>query len=183
VVRLLAAGAALLVLVGALAGLALRSAPEPPPQIELPDEEPAESAPAFIVVDVAGAVARPGVFRLPAGSRVVDAIAQAGGLTAQADAAALNQAALLRDGARVYVPRAGEAAPAGSVGTAAETKLDINRASQAELVALPGIGPTTASRILRAREQKPFAKVEELQTRGLVPQRVFAEIRDLITTR
>ena len=68
----------------------------------------------------------------------------------------------------MYVPRYGETPPAGSVGSDSETKIDINRATAAELESLPGIGPSTAGRIVRARELKAFAKVEELQTRGLV---------------
>lgn len=133
-----------------------------------------------VVVDVAGAVQRPGVVRLPAGTRVTDAIAAAGGVTPDADLGLLNRAALLRDGARVYVPRLGETPPAGSVGTPSETKVDLNQATAAELEALPGIGPSTAGRIVRSREQRPFAKIDELQTRGLVSARVLADIRDLL---
>lgn len=136
-----------------------------------------------VVVDVAGAVARPGVIRLAYGARVGDAIAAAGGVTPDADLASLNRAALLRDGARVYVPRYGEIPPAGSLGSDAETKIDLNHATPAELEALPGIGPATAGRIVRSRDQRPFAKVEELQTRGLVTARVLADIRDLLTLR
>lgn len=158
------------------------STPAPVP-IEVVDATPEPTAPPHIVVDVEGAVARPGVVRLPAGARVADAIAAAGGVTPDADRTAINKAAPLRDGARVYVPRFGEIPPAGSVGTGSEGKLDINQASAAQLEALPGIGPSTASRIVRARELKAFSKVEELQTRGLVTARVFSDIRDLVTTR
>lgn len=136
-----------------------------------------------VIIDVAGAVARPGVVRLPAGSRVVDAIAAAGGFAPEADRAALNQAAVLRDGARVYVPRPGEQAPAGSSAGDAERKVNLNAASAAELEALPGIGPSTAARIIRSRQGRPFAKVEELQTRALVAPRVFSELRDLVSIR
>lgn len=136
-----------------------------------------------VIVDVAGAVARPGVVRLAYGARVGDAITAAGGITPDADLAALNRAALLRDGARVYVPKYGETAPAGSIGSDAEGKVDLNHATAAELEALPGIGPATAGRILRSRDQRPFAKVEELQTRGLITARVLADIRDLLTLR
>jgi competence protein ComEA len=83
----------------------------------------------------------------------------------------------------VYVPRYGETPPAGSVGSDSERKVDINHATPAELESLPGIGPSTAARIVRARELKAFAKVEELQTRGLVTARVLSDIRDLVTTR
>lgn len=144
---------------------------------------PTRSPEPLVVVDVAGAVARPGVYRLPGGSRIADALAAAGGMAAEADSAALNKAAPVRDGQRIYVPRPGETVPAGSAGSDAQLKLDVNHASAVELEALPGIGPTTAARIVRSRAGHPFARIEELQTRGLVTARVFADIRDLITTR
>lgn len=170
-----------LVLLGAGLGVGLRSGDPPPPVVELPAAPEAPSQPAVVVVDVVGAVARPGVVRLPAGSRVLDALLAAGGMTGEADLFALNKAAVLRDGTRIYVPRRGEAVPAGSLGATAEPRIDLNRASAAELEALPGIGPSIAARILRSRDVKPFTRVEELQTRGLVTPRVFADIRDLIT--
>ena len=138
--------------------------------------------PAQVVVDVAGAVARPGVLRLAPGSRVVDALAAAGGVHPEADLAALNRAAMLRDGERIYVPRAGEVVPLRAQG-GGDPRVDLNRASAAELEALPGIGPGISARIIRAREQRPFSRPEELQTRGLVSARVFAELRDLVLVR
>lgn len=170
-----------LALLGAGMGLALGPG-EPPPAVEVSEATAAPSAPAFVVVDVAGAVSRPGVVELPAGARVIDALLAAGGMTADADPAALNKAAVLRDGMRIFVPRPGEAGSA-DIGGAGDALIDINRASGAELETLPGIGPATAARIIRARDTKPFARVEELQTRGLVSARVFADIRELVTTR
>src|SRR5438477_1025656 len=110
-----------------------------------------------VIVDVVGAVAHPGVVRLPAGSRVLDALLAAGGMTGDADLTALNKAAPLRDGMRIYVPRPGEPVPAGGAGSSSETKVDINHASAAEIEALPGIGPSTAARIVRSRDGKQFA--------------------------
>lgn len=147
------------------------------------EASPTPTAAPSVVVDVAGAVARPGIVRLPYGTRVADAIAAAGGATPDADLATTNRAALLRDGARVYVPHLGEMPPAGSLGSDAEEKIDINHATSADLERLPGIGPSTAGRIVRSRDQRPFTRVEELQTRGLVGARVFADIRDLLTLR
>ena len=155
----------------------------PPPVFEAAPSPTAIATPPPLVVDVSGAVARPGVIRLPAGSRIVDAIAAAGGFAAEADRAALNQAAVLRDGARVYVPKPGELPPAGSSGSDAERRVNLNLSTATELEGLPGIGPSTAARIIRSRESKPFARADELQTRGLVSPRVFAELRDLITIR
>jgi competence protein ComEA len=136
-----------------------------------------------IIVDVAGAVAHPGVYRLTAGSRVADALTAAGGATDEADLFALNKAAPVRDGQRIYVPRPGETVPAGSAGSDAQLKIDVNHATAAELEALPGIGPTIAARIVRSRGGHPFTRIEELQTRGLVTARVFADIKDMVTTR
>lgn len=144
---------------------------------------PTRSPEPLIVVDVAGAVAHPGVYRLAPGSRIADALIAAGGATDEADSAALNKAAPVRDGQRVYVPRPGETVPAGSAGSEAQLKIDVNHATAAELEALPGIGPTTAARIVRSRGGHPFTRVEELQTRGLVTARVFADIKDMVTTR
>lgn len=168
---------------GAVVGFARLRAPAPVPITAAASETPAPTPVPLVVVDVGGAVARPGVVRLSYGARVGDAIAAAGGITADADVASLNRAALLRDGARVYVPHYGEVAPAGSLGSDAETKIDLNHATPAELEALPGIGPATAGRIARSREARPFTKIEELQTRGLVTARVLADIRDLLTLR
>jgi len=182
VVRLGLVAIAALAAFGLLVGFLARS-PQAPPVVELPAESATPSPPAYVAVDVVGAVARPGVVRLPAGSRVLDALLAAGGMTGEADLFALNKAAPLRDGMRIYVPRPGETPPAGSLGSAAELKFDLNSASLAELVALPGIGPSTAARIVRSREQRRFGKVDELQTRGLVTPRVLAEVRDLIAVR
>ena len=167
---------------GAVVAIARLRTPPPVP-ITVVDAASTPTPQPLVVVDVAGAVARPGIVRLAYGTRVGDAIAAAGGPAPDADLAALNRAALLRDGARVYVPHLGEIPPAGSIGSDAETKIDLNHATAAELESLPGIGPATAMRIVRSREQRPFAKVDELQTRGLVTARVLADIRDLLTLR
>lgn len=179
----------ILIAIGALAAAGLvfavvgRSLAPPAAAIEIaPATASAPSAtPALVVVDIGGAVARAGVLRLPAGSRVVDALVAAGGPTPEADLLGLNRAAVLRDGERIYVPRAGEVPPIRAFG--GDVRVDLNRASPAELEALPGIGPGIAARIVRAREQRPFTRAEELQTRGLVSARVFAELRDLVLVR
>jgi competence protein ComEA len=168
--------------IGAVLAVARMRAPAPLPIAVVEDPPTATPAP-LVVVDVGGAVARPGVVRLSYGTRVADAIAAAGGATPDADLAAINRAALLRDGSRVYIPHFGEPPPAGSLGSDAETRIDLNHATAAELESLPGIGPATASRIVRSRDQRPFGKVDELQTRGLVTARVLADIRELLTLR
>lgn len=180
--RLLLVGVPVLAIAGALAGAALRP-PEPPPVVEVADPAPPPTPQPLVTVDVVGAIAHPGVVRLPAGSRVLDALLAAGGMTGEADLFALNKAAPLRDGMRIYVPRPRETVPAGSLGSDAERKIDLNAASEQELDGLPGIGPTTAARLVRSRAERRFARVDELQTRGLVSPRVLADIRDLVTVR
>ena len=148
-------------------------------------------------IDVAGAVARPGLYELPEGSRVADAIRAAGGYGPRVDAAAvastINLAEVLHDGAKVVVPERGSATtgaggaagPAGGTGTTAgadASLIDVNRASASELDTLPGIGPVTAAKIIAAREERPFQSVDELLTRKVVSASVLAKIRDLVTT-
>lgn len=143
-----------------------------------------------VTVHVAGAVERPGVVSLPEGSRVGDAIGEAGGLTAVADADRLNLAARLGDGARVFVPVVGQEipieVPTGSGGrdseASASAPLDLNSADSAALEDLPGVGPATAEAILAHREEiGRFSSVEELlDVRGIGEAKLDA-IADLVT--
>jgi len=102
--------------IGALYAVARLRAPAAVP-IAVVEDPPTATPVPLVVVDVGGAVARPGVVRLSYGTRVGDAIAAAGGPAPDADLAAINRAALLRDGSRVYVPHFGETPPAGSLGS------------------------------------------------------------------
>jgi len=141
-----------------------------------------------IVVQVSGAVARPGLYRMPADARVADAISAAGGfgprVAADRAAAELDLAARLSDGDRVSVPSRDEAAEATATDPAdAGGLIDLNRASAAELEGLPGIGPVTAARIVDARAEQAFASVDELRVRGLVGEKTFGAIRELVTVR
>ncbi|CAN0399639.1 unnamed protein product, partial [Phaeothamnion confervicola] len=130
------------------------------------------SVPAVIVVHVAGAVVAPGVYSLDESARVVDAIAAAGGLAADADGGTVNLAAHVLDGERVYVPRVGEQVPvvvAGSSGgapvdgAAPAGPVNLNRATTDQLDSLPGVGPATAAAIVAYRESHgPFASVDSL---------------------
>ena len=172
----------IIAVVGVAIVIAVRAQDEPPTVDAAVEPTPAPT-PQTIVVDVVGAIAHPGVVRLAAGSRVFDALLAAGGMTGDADLFALNKAALLRDGMRIYVPRPGEVIPAGSAASTAETKVNLNTATAAELDGLPGIGPATAAAIVRARTAKPFTAVDELQTRGLLSPRAFAELRDQVSVR
>jgi competence protein ComEA len=146
-----------------------------------------------LVVDVQGAVVRPGVIHLPGGSRVGDAIAAAGGfgprVAAERVGRELNLAALLRDGDQIFVPsRDDSAVPAGggsrSPGASPGTgPIDLNHASASELDALPGIGPVTANKIIAARDEQPFASVDELRSRKVVGAATFEKIKDLVVVR
>jgi competence protein ComEA len=161
------------------------------------------ATPAPIVVDVEGAVMEPGLYRLRSGSRVGDAIAAAGGYSTEVDAAAtsqtINLAEELSDGAKIRVPARGEAtalvagtgsgsgspslsgAGGGSSAAGQSGPLDLNRATQAELESLPGVGPVTAQKIIDARSQAPFVSVEELQSRGILGPKTYEKIAPLVT--
>lgn len=189
--RAVVAGVALVGLVlGALWWLT-RQAP-PPVEATLPlvdatalTTPTSTTAPSEVVVHVAGAVLAPGVHRLPPGARVVDAVEASGGLAPDADASAVNLAALLVDGAQVYVPRLGEAPPAvaavGASAADASGPVDLNTADAALLETLPGIGPATAAAIIDHRERHgPFASVEGLlEVRG-IGEAKLAALRDLV---
>jgi competence protein ComEA len=153
-----------------------------------------------LVVDVQGAVARPGIVRLPPGSRVADAIASAGGygprVAAERVADRLNLAALLRDGDQVVVPsrddpssltsRAPGTASGGTSGGGGgqgAAIVDLNSATASELDALPGIGPVTAQKIIAARQEQPFASVDDLLTRKVVGAATLEKIKELVTVR
>ena len=148
-----------------------------------------------LVIDVGGAVRQPGVYRLPDGARIVDAIEAAGGFAPSVDAAAvageLNLAAPLADGDRVRVPARGSARPTSPGQTRAapasddarDGLLDLNRATAGELEALPAIGPATAAKIIAAREEQPFASVDDLRARKILGESAFSKVRDLLVVR
>jgi competence protein ComEA len=114
-----------------------------------------------IVVDVAGAVRRPGVYRLPAGARVIDALRRAGGPTATAQLEAINRAAPLADGQQVVVPDRNAAVVAGSAADAGP--ISLGGATVEQLDTIDGIGPVTAQKIVEFRDQHGgLASVEQL---------------------
>lgn len=141
-----------------------------------------------VVVYVTGAVARPGVYTLPATARVADALTAAGGAGAGADLDVVNLAEALHDGERVFVPAVGESIPALIVVTppTAETvptgPVNINSATADQLDVLPGVGPATAAAIISYRDQHgPFVTVDDLgDVRGIGPAKLDA-LRGLVT--
>ena len=140
---------------------------------------------AQVVVDVVGQVATPGLVTLPAGARVADALAAAGGVLPGTDPAGINAAAVLSDGQQVAVGVPG-AAPSGAASTSgggpATGLVDLNTATLADLDALPGIGPVLAQRIVDHRaEQGPFASVEQLDDVSGIGPALFADLEPLVT--
>ncbi|MEP6658829.1 MAG: helix-hairpin-helix domain-containing protein [Acidimicrobiales bacterium] len=141
-----------------------------------------------LVVQAAGAVARPGVYRLQDGARVIDLINAAGGPTSEADTQLVALAATLTDGVRVYVPKVGESPPppvGGSTGSAVAgtgAPVDLNAATPEQLDALPGVGPATAAAIVAHRQEiGRYASVEELlDVKGIGPAKLEA-MRPLVT--
>jgi competence protein ComEA len=168
----------------ALAGvLVWRGASEPSPTAGIVFSDatsPADGAP--IRVHVTGAVQRPGVVPLRSGDRLADAIAAAGGTLASADVEDLNLARRLRDGEQVVIPeKPRRAAAEAAVPLAPGARIDINRATEAQLDALPGIGATYARRIVDSRAvDGPFKNVDELTERRIVPRATFDKVRDLV---
>jgi competence protein ComEA len=136
-----------------------------------------------VVVDVVGAVRRAGLYRLPQGSRIADAVARAGGATKKADLALVNLAAPVADGTQIVVPARAPRTAAGSASepSAAAGPVHLNTATLEDLDALPGVGPVTAQKILDYRQQHgAFASVDELDAiPGIGPARLD-QLRDVV---
>ncbi|MEP6680432.1 MAG: helix-hairpin-helix domain-containing protein [Chloroflexota bacterium] len=197
---MLAAGACALAMVALGAWLLLGPSGEPAADASLLADVAASSvlapspseASSEVVVDVEGAVAQPGLRSLPAGSRLADAISAAGGYGPDVDLPAaaqkLNLATPLADGQQIYVPRLGDATaavPAASGGGGGAPSggglVDLNSATPEELDALPGIGPVTVQKIVAARQEKPFASLDDAVQRGVLNSGQLEKIRDLAT--
>lgn len=138
----------------------------------------------LLVVDVAGEVRRPGLYRLRSGSRVQDALIAAGGATRKAQLDAVNLAAPVADGEQIVVPGSGAggvAAASSPAGSSPSAPLDLNSATLEQLVALPGIGPVTAQKILDYRQQHgAFHAVSELEgVPGIGPAHL-AQLKGLV---
>jgi competence protein ComEA len=149
--------------------------------VERPLEAVEASTPAALVVHVVGAVRRPGLYRLKEGSRIADAVERAGGATRRADVSLVNLAAPLADGAQVLVPRRTPLAAGGESGAATPAgPLHLNTATLEQLDELPGIGPSTAQKILDFRaEHGAFTSIDELDAvSGIGPARL-EQLRDV----
>ncbi|PIS15070.1 competence protein ComEA [Candidatus Shapirobacteria bacterium CG09_land_8_20_14_0_10_38_17] len=140
-----------------------------------------------IVVDVAGAVVKPGVYQLDSGSRVNDLLIACGGLTQWASRRFiekdLNRARLMSDGEKIYIPYIGEetAIAVSSVQSDSSTKININKAAIGELESLPGIGFAYASAIIEYRQDKGnFSSVEEIKNVPGIGEKTFEKIKNSI---
>src|SRR5215211_3613016 len=140
-----------------------------------------------VIVYITGAVPRPGVYALPQGTRMQDAISAAGGFLAEAEKSQINLAALLEDGEKVDIPFIEGASPliatpGPEVVTSTTELIDINTASAAELDELPSIGPTTAQKIIDYRKQNgPFVTTEDIINVSGIGPGIYERIKDLIT--
>ncbi|WP_299517891.1 helix-hairpin-helix domain-containing protein [uncultured Serinicoccus sp.] len=167
-----------------------------------PGSSPAPTSDGPVLVHVVGHVAAPGVVELLPGARVVDAVDAAGGLTADADPGSVNMARVVVDGEQVWVGAPGEEPPSGWLAgagpggpttgavvgggatgpEAVPALVDLNRATQAELEELPGVGPVTAGRILAWREEHAgFTAVEELLEVSGIGDRTLEQLAPLVT--
>ena len=149
-------------------------------------EEPVEQD--LITVDVKGAVKSPGIYDLPVGSRVNDAVQKAGGLTEQADSKSLNLAQKVNDEALVYVPTKGEEAASQQAGSGAasstskEKKVNINKASLEELKQVKGLGGKRAQDIIDHRESNgKFKSVDELKKVSGIGAKTIEKLKDYVT--
>ncbi len=124
-----------------------------------------------VVVDVAGAVRRPGVYRLPAGARVIDALKRAGGTARGAALEAINRAARLADGQQVVVPEQGPGGSAAPAAAGEEGPISLGSATVEQLDTIDGIGPVTAGKIVEYRDQHGgLASVDQLdEVSGIGP--------------
>jgi competence protein ComEA len=168
----IAAVAALVVLVGAGKLLTRHPGANAPP---IPTAARTASAPpAQLVVDVVGAVRRPGLYRVPHGARVADAVARAGGVTAKAQLDVVNLAAPVADGEQIVVPRRGAAAAGAATPGLTSGPVHLSTATAEQLDGLPGVGPVTAQKILAYRQQHgAFGSVDELDAvPGIGPARL-----------
>jgi competence protein ComEA len=138
------------------------------------------------VVQVVGAVRRPGVYRLGAGRRVDDAVRAAGGATRRADAAGVNLAAKVSDGQQIIVPAAGvvgaaATAPAGGAAAAPGQPLNLNTATPEQLDQLDGVGPATAQKIVAYRQAHGgFRSVSDLDQVPGIGEKKLAALKDRV---
>lgn len=143
-------------------------------------QQSVQTEPEFIVVEIKGAIHKPGVYEMPIGSRLIALIEKAGGLLELSDSKQINQAALLVDEESIYIPLIGEV----STATEAESALvDINSADETLLQTLPGIGPAKAAAIVAYREASPFKTIDDLSEVDGIGDKTLEQLRPLIRVK
>jgi competence protein ComEA len=169
----------------AAAGLVLIFKPQPSSEVEIITTENEKTVTEEILVDIEGAVISPGVYQLPSGSRINDLLIACKGFSQTADrdwvAKNLNKAALLIDGAKIYIPEVGQSGDVA--GKQSGTSLiNINQADGSLLETLPGIGPSYAQKIIDYREKNGgFKSIEELMAVSGIGKSLFSQIEKLVT--
>jgi competence protein ComEA len=185
------------------------AARERPPQVQPPAAAAAEQLPPEVTVHVAGAVRKPGVYRFPLSARADDALKAAGGATEKANTDAINLAAKLEDGQQLYVPSKEEqptggaqesgpvnthatapdmnrkpASSSGKLTTPGQGTVNINTASLEELQRLPGVGPSTAEKIIAFRKETGgFTAPEQLMDVSGIGEKKFAKMKPFVRVR
>ena len=172
---------AALVAVASLVLVAINRPEAPTGEFEITEGlNEAEAIEQFLYVHIVGEVKTPGMYQLPLGARLVDAVFAAGGLTADADNSSVNLARELSDGEQIVVFKVGEVAESG--GSAPGGLISINRATAEQLEELPGIGPALSSRIIAYRDANGgFKTKEDLLNVSGIGDSIFAGFTDLIT--
>ncbi|MBU9672836.1 helix-hairpin-helix domain-containing protein [Planococcus sp. CP5-4] len=153
-----------------------------------PPPEPDVSIPTSVMIDVKGAVQNAGLYELPAGSRINDAIDAAGGFLPEADTRSINLAVIVIDESSVYVPKQGEESPAQAAampgGSTEPGLINLNSATEDELTELPGIGPAKAAAIVAHRtENGPFKNTEQLMDVTGIGEKSFEQLKELVRVR
>lgn len=151
-----------------------------------------------ILIHVSGCVKNNTVVTIPEGSRINDAIVAAGGLTADADLTNINLAYILEDGEKIYIPKKGEEVKINSEANSEQTeasaptssssnktsKININKATQAELETIPGIGPSTALKIINYREENgKFTSIEEIKNVSGIGDAKYENMKEYISVK
>ncbi|MGO3751157.1 MAG: helix-hairpin-helix domain-containing protein [Peptoniphilaceae bacterium] len=141
-----------------------------------------EEIPESIYIHISGRVKNPGLVELKSGSRVIDAINSAGGMYEDADLDSVNLAKKLSDEEKIYVAKKGEV-DLTTYTESSNHKININTANSSELENLPGVGPKTAEKIIKYREENKFNRIEDIMNVGGFGQKKFEDVKDFITTK
>lgn len=153
------------------------------------EEDGGVEVPQTIMADIKGAVVNPGVYVVEESDRVIDLVEKAGGLTKEADTAAVNFAMKVSDEMVVVIPKIGEEPSVlspglGSAGLNSDSRVNLNTASASELETLPGIGPSKSAAIIEHRETKgPFQTIDDLKLISGIGEKTFEKLQEAISVK